>query len=202
MPQPIHELAPGLVHWSAKHPSIGMDVSAYYLVDERVLIDPIAPPDGLDWFAGREPRAALLTNRHHRRSLPELVERFGITIHASRPGMHEFEGSGLDVTPFDWGDELPGGAIAHEVGVICPDEAALELPAVHALAVADGVINYGGLQFVPDNLLGDDVDAIKAGLKAAYTRLAEAVDFEHLLVAHGDPVVGTGRDELRAFAAS
>src|SRR5690242_19893979 len=53
MPQAIHELIPGVVHWSAKHPNIGVDVSSYYLVDERVLIDPIAPEGGLDWFEGR-----------------------------------------------------------------------------------------------------------------------------------------------------
>jgi hypothetical protein len=203
MPQPIHELRPGLVHWSSKHPNIGVDVSSYFLVAERVLLDPIAPPDDLGWFDGREPREILLTNRHHLRSVTAFTERFGpLVVRASRPGMHAFEGEPVDVEPFDFGDELPGGVVAHEVGVICPDESALELRTQRALAVADGVINYGnGLQFVPDHLLGDDPETIKHGLKGAYARLAETVDFDHLLLAHGTPVLDEGRDKLRAFAA-
>jgi len=203
MPQPIRELLPGVVHWSAEHPNLGIDVSAYYLVDERVLIDPIAPPDGLDWFDGREPREALLTNRHHLRSCAEFAARFGVTVRASAPGLHELEGAGVDVTAFAFGEELPGNVLAHEVGVLCPDETALELRTQRALACADGVIRYGeDLHFVPDQYLGDDADAVKRGLKRAYAQLADRVDFDHLLLAHGDPVVGGAREKLRAWAAS
>jgi hypothetical protein len=38
-------------------------------------------------------------------------------------------------------------------------------------------------------------------LRQAYRRLAE-LDFDHLLLAHGEPFVGNGREALRAFAAS
>jgi hypothetical protein len=40
----------------------------------------------------------------------------------------------------------------------------------------------------------------KRGLREAYRRLAE-LDFDHLLLAHGEPFVGNGREVLRAFAA-
>ena len=58
--------------------------------------------------------------------------------------MHEFE-DGEPVEPYAFGDELAGGEImVHEVGCICPDEAALHIPSLNALAVADGVINTAG----------------------------------------------------------
>jgi hypothetical protein len=45
----------------------------------------------------------------------------------------------------------------------------------------------------------DDPEETKAGLRAAFTRLSD-LDFELLLLTHGDPVVGGGSDALREFA--
>jgi glyoxylase-like metal-dependent hydrolase (beta-lactamase superfamily II) len=75
------------------------------------------------------------------------------------------------------------------------------IPAHRALACADGVINYGsGLQFVPDHLM-DDPEETKAALKAAYRRLLELEpEFDVLLLAHGEPVVGGARDALADFS--
>jgi hypothetical protein len=56
----------------------------------------------------------------------------------------------------------------------------------------------GRLAFVPDHLM-DEPEATKEALRASYRRLGE-LDFEHLLLAHGEPFVGDGRDVLRAFA--
>jgi hypothetical protein len=47
----------------------------------------------------------------------------------------------------------------------------------------------------------DAPEQTKEGLRAAYRALAEELDFEHLLLAHGEPFVGDGREALRAFAA-
>ncbi len=197
----MEEIAPGIWHWTALHPSIKIEVSSYYLPAERVLIDPIAPSDGLDWFAESGPPAdVLLTNRHHYRSSAGFVERFGVTVHCVREGLHEFT-DGERVEPFDFGDELPGGVIAYEVGAICPDETALHIPARRALAVADGAVRWearGPLAFVPDFLM-DEPEMTKEGLRESYRRLAK-LDFQHLLLAHGEPFVGTGREELAAFA--
>jgi hypothetical protein len=198
------ELAPGLFHWTAFHPRIRQRVSSYYLRDERVLIDPMLPSGGLEWLASAErgpPQTILLTNRHHYRGSAVVVEAFGAVVRASRPGMHEF-GRDRPVEPFDYGDELPGRIVAHEVGAICPDETALEIGAARALACADGVVRSemdGPLAFVPDWLLGDDPEGVKRGLRAAYRRLVEELDFDHLLLAHGLPVVGEGREQLREF---
>lgn len=194
----MNEIAPGIEHFTAPHPRIGMEVSSYWLPAERVLIDPMVPAGGLDAFADAPPEHILLTNRHHDRRAWEYVERFGSTVHCVRNGLHELKGRG-SVEPFDFGDELPGGIVAHEVGAICPDECALHIPARSALACADGVISYRGLAFVPDNYM-DDPEDTKEGLRRAYRRLAGALEFDHLLVAHGEPVAGSGRQALREFA--
>ena len=197
----MEEIAPGIWHWAAPHPRIEIRVHSYYLPAERVLIDPIAPAEELDWFVQRGPPTdVLLTNRHHFRSSASFVERFGVTVRCAREGMHEFT-HGEQVEPFDFGDELPGGIVACEVGAICPDETALHIPARHALAIADGAVRWeegGPLAFVPDSLM-DAPEQTKRGLCDSYRRLAE-LDFEHLLLAHGDPIVEKGREALRAFA--
>jgi hypothetical protein len=197
----VEEIAPGVWHWAAAHPRIKIRVHSYHLPAERVLIDPIAPDAGLDWFAEHgPPEHVLLTNRHHYRSSGDFVDRFGVTVHCVREGMHEF-GGGRQVEPFDFGDELPGGVIAHAVGAICPDETALHIPARDALAIADGAVRWeegGPLAFVPDQFM-DAPERTKEGLRESYRRLAE-LDFHHLLLAHGEPFVGTGREALAAFA--
>ena len=195
----MNEIVPGVFHWKQMHPNIGAEVSCYYLVAERVVIDPMEPNEGLDWFREHgEPEHVLLSNRHHYRDSGKFAEAFGATVHASRPGMHEFSDD-QPVEPFDYGDELPGGVKAYEAGAICPDDTAFHIPAHSALSVADGLINYGGLGFVPDEHLGDDVDAMKRQIRESYGRIAADADFDNLLVAHGDPVVGGAGEQMRAF---
>ena len=206
----MREIAPGLFQWSAFHEGIRHDVSSYYFSDGGVLIDPLLPAEGfegggdpMEWFADHgPPRAIALSNRHHYRHSGRLVEAFAIPVRASRPGMHEFS-SEQRVEPFDFGDELQGGVIAHEVGAICPDETALEIPSARAVALADGLVRWGTpddpIGFVPDFLLGDDPEDVKKGLLASFERLLE-LDFEHLLLAHGSPLVGDGKERLREFA--
>jgi hypothetical protein len=199
----VNEIAPGLFHWTAFHEGIRSEVSSYYLRDAGVVIDPLIPDeDVLKWLGDNgPPYAVLLSNRHHYRHSGRLVELFGVSVHASAPGMHNFTEE-QRVQPFNFGDELPGGVIAHEVGAICPDESAFEIPSARALACADGVVRWGApdaqLAFVPDSLLGDDPEGVKQGLQDAYRRLLE-LDFDHLLLAHGLPVVGEGRERLRSF---
>jgi hypothetical protein len=198
----VEEIAPGIWHWTRKHPKIGWEVSSYFLPDSGALLDPLLPPDGVERLEELgPPREILLTNRHHYRDCGELAERFGLRVRAPRSGMHEFADDD-PVDPYDPGDELAGGAIvAHEVGAICPDESALHIPSVSALAVADGVTRYDGLRFVPDSLM-DEPERTKRELKRAYARLAEELEFDNLLTAHGEPAIGGARDELRAFASA
>ena len=194
------EIAPGLWHWTARRGSIGADVSSYYLERERVQIDPMIPPDGLEWFEQHgAPEHTILTNRHHDRDAWRVHEAFGSTVHCIRNGLYELEDRG-PVEAFDFGDELPGGIYVHEVGAICPDETALYIPRRGALACADGVVRWRGddeLQFVPDFLM-DEPEQTKQRLRDAYRGLLE-LDFDLLLLAHGDPIVRDAHGALRAF---
>lgn len=201
----MNEILPGVFHWTRFHKRIGQPVSSYYVADlggGPTVVDPMLPDEGLDWFRGREaPARIVLTNRHHYRHSGRIVEEFGCPVLCERSGLHEFEG-GPDVDGFEFGDELAPGVTAHEVGSICSEDAALHILAGEsALAFADAVIHTGTGEpgFVPDFLIGDDPEGVKRGVRAAVRRLLE-LDFDHLLFAHGKPIVGGGKAALRRFA--
>jgi hypothetical protein len=198
----MQEVLPGVFHWPATHPRINIEVASYWLDEEGVLVDPLVPPDvGLDWFRERAhpPAAVLLSNRHHYRDSGRFVEEFGCSVHCSGAGLHEFQ-HGEPVQGFEVGDRLPGGAIALAIGGICPDDTALQLPAASAVVLADAVVRWqdGPLGFVPDQLMGDPEND-KRAILAAVSRLLDEADFDHLLLAHGGPVIGDGRVQLEAL---
>jgi hypothetical protein len=188
----VEEIAPGVWHWTALRESIGSEVSSYYLAEERVAIDPMLPSERPDWF---QPEHAILTTRHHDRD----VWKLGCTVWVVEQGAHELEGRG-EFRTYAWGDELPGGLTAHAVGSLSPDETALHSPARRALAVGDGVVRWepgAPLSFVPDRFM-DDPEHDKAGLRDAYRGLLD-LDFDLLLLGHGAPAVGDGKEQLRTF---
>ena len=121
-------------------------------------------------------------------------------MHCSRNGLHELDGRG-PVEPFDFGEHLPGGIVVHEVDAICPDETALHMPGTaRARLRRRRRANRGrgrARLFVPDSLM-DDPEQTKRGLLDAYTQLLE-LDFDLLLLAHGEPVVGGAQEALREF---
>ena len=192
----MEELTPEIRHWSAVHPDIGWVVSSYWLPGIRGLLDPLEVPDEVEGV-----EQIVLSNRHHRRSAFEARERFGAVVRVPRSGLHEFEGD--PVEPYDFGEPLVGGAItAHQVTELWPDDAALHIPSLDALAIADTVLNEDDrLQFMPDYCFGDR-EAEQRSIRAGLTRLTEQLDFRHLLLAHGPPVPNQGRERLRDFAAA
>lgn len=200
----MNEILPGIVHWRTLHPEIQIEVDSYYVFAcaPALLIDPLVPSDGLEWFRQRTiPEHILLTNRLHDRDSHKFVKAFGASVWCHEAGLHEFQESRLPVRGFRFGDELPGGVKALEVDVLCPEETAFLLPvAGGVLSIGDAVIHEEGeLGFVPDTLIGDDPPAIKRGLKAALLRLCEENVFDHLLFAHGDPIIGGGKEALSTF---
>jgi hypothetical protein len=210
------EILPGLLHWTAEHPKIRVQVSSYWVQHVRTLLDPLLPSGGVDWLrAVGPPEQVILTNRHHWRHCGEIAAAFGCPVWCNALGLLELEGEpGREhARGFRAGDVLPGGIESHEVGVLCPDETALrfELPAGGAcLAVADGVVRIGEaargdgpLTFVPDSLIADEaeeVELVKRGLREAYRRLCN-LEWDTLLFAHGLPLIGDGNQQLSAFAA-
>jgi hypothetical protein len=197
----MDELAPGVFHWKAMHPRIRTEVSSYYLADSGTLLDPMVPPDeGLDWFGSRTPQRIVLTNRHHYRESERFRERFDLPGLVNEVGLHEFE-DGRQVEGFSIGDEVAPGVTAHEFGAICPDDTALHVAAGPGfLAFADGLIGYGGIGFVPDNLM-DDPDEVKRRTYELSRDLLD-LDFDGILVAHGDPLPAGAKQALRDFVES
>lgn len=200
----MNELLPGIFHWRVTHPDIHIEVDSYYIsaLQPVFLIDPLVPADGIRWFKRHPtPKHVYLTNRLHDRHCPRFIKTFGTTVWCHESGLHEFADGSLKVSAFRFGDTLPGGVRALEVGVLCPEETALLLPtAGGVLSIGDAVINEDGeLGFVPDSLIGDDPPAVKRGLKAAFLRICEQEMFDHLLFAHGNPIIGGGKDALMTF---
>jgi hypothetical protein len=199
----VQEILPGVHHWQAHHAGIGAQVSSWYLPEGGVLIDPMVPAEGVHALPGAAPPTDIvLSNRHHYRGSDSFVKAFGCRVHCHRAGLHEFT-AGEVVEPFEFGDRLPGGLIAHEIAAICPEETALELPGARAMAFADGLVRFRApeIGFVPDELLGDDPEGVRAGLIRAFDRLLSSSDFAHLLLAHGGPVLD-GRAELERLVAA
>ncbi|MGE5407294.1 MAG: hypothetical protein ACM3NV_01650 [Syntrophothermus sp.] len=196
----MEELIDGVFHWKARHPRIGIDVGCHYVAGSRTAIDPLLPAEGIEWFDERGVDRVVLSNRHHLRHAPRLVERFECPILCHEAGLHEFA-DGPEVSGFAFGERLADDLVALEMDAICPEDTVLRIESGGgALLFADSVIRYGDLAFVPDELIGDDPEGVKRKVRA---HCAELLDepFEHLLFAHGEPLVGGGREALRRFAA-
>ena len=200
----MREILTDIFHWRTEHPDIHVVVDSYYIagLEPACLIDPLEPAEGVAWFEGREPpRHIYLTNRLHERHCQAFVDTFGCAVWCHSSGLHEFADSDLQVRAYEHGAELPGGIRALEVAVLCPEETALHIPlAGGVLSLGDAVIrDADSLSFVPDYLIGDDPPTIKRGLRDALLALCQQEQFGHLLLAHGEPVIGDGREVLRRF---
>jgi hypothetical protein len=200
----VQEIAPGIFHWTAFRETIGSRVSSYYVEPAGVVIDPMVPEEGLDVFEGHTPpQQAILTTRHHYRDSDRFAERFGLTVVCSEPGLHEFEGTDRVVEGFPFGHEVAPGIVAVGTDAISPDDTTLHI--AHgggALAFADGLVRPPGasIGFVPDYLM-DDPPETKERLIDAFRGLLER-DFDALLFAHGEPLVGGGHAALSEFVSS
>jgi hypothetical protein len=197
----MDEIIDGVFHWRAKHPNIGFEVDCHFVAGSGTAIDPLLPAEGIEWFDGRDVERVVLSNRHHLRHGEQLAERFGCPILCHEAGLHEFEDGGPEVTGFAFGERIARDVVALEMDSICPEDTVLRIEAGGgALLFADSVIDYGGLGFVPDNLIGDEAEEVKRKVREHCTALLDE-EFEHLLFAHGDPLLGDGRAALRGFAA-
>lgn len=201
----MREIDDGLWHWSTVHPNHGQRVSSYAFERGGALIDAMVPEAGTDELdaLGFEPERIILTCRHHRRGSDELRERFGCELLVNDAGMEEFRGED-GVRGYEPGDQLADGILAIEIDALSPDETALHLDVgPGALSIADGIMRKdfdGELGFVPDDLLGDDPEAVKQDIRAQFAMvLAECLPFAHLLFAHGEPIAGDGRRALEEF---
>src|SRR3954447_332877 len=185
----MQEIVPGIHHWTADHDPIGTRVSSYYVEPAGIVVDPKVPEEGMDALPGR-PQQVVLTSGHHGRDAQAFADTFGIPIRASREAV-EHLGGALEVEPFGHNDELAPGVTAIHIGKLSDDEGALHIAVGDgAIAFADGLHRYAGeLGFFPDDLLGDDPEGVKTGLKEAFRGLLTR-DFDNLIFAHGEPLIG------------
>jgi hypothetical protein len=192
----MQELTPEIRHWTAVHPNIGWVVSSYWLPGLRVLLDPLEVPAEVEDVA-----EIVLSNRHHKRSAFEARERFGAVVRVPRSGMQDFSEDDA-VEPYEFGEPFANGAItAYQVTELWPDDGALHIPSLDALAIADTVLNDGdGLAFMPEGCF-DDLAVERRSIREGLSRLADELDFQHLLLAHGNPLIGDGRAKLLEFAS-
>jgi len=196
----IDEILPGLHHWTQVHPSTRSRAHSHYHEPSGTLFDPLVPDEGIDWFDGGAVRRIALSTRHHLRHSERFAERFDCPILAHEAGLHEFSG-GPEVRGFAFGDRLDADVVALEMDAISPDDTVLEIRAGEgALLFADAVINRGGLGFVSDSLIGDDPEGVKRRVRQRAAALASEREFDHLLFAHGEPLIGGGREALQRFA--
>ena len=192
------ELVDGLFHWTAVHPNLGSRVSSHYIVPARAVIDPIEPEEG--WGALPGPvEVILLTSGHHTRGAAELADRLAIAIRTSQPAADRL-GDALAVEVDPPGTEVAPGITSLHLGGLSADEGAYHVAIdAGAVAFADGVVHTGSeLAFVPDGLIGDEPERVKAELATALQALLSDKAFDHLLFAHGEPVMGGGRSALSA----
>jgi hypothetical protein len=204
------EILPGLLHWRAPHPKHGALVDSYWLESDGVLIDPVVPDDGggLAWFSERPdwPTTIVLSNRHHYRASDQFIERFGCKpVHVPETGLHEFTDA-QPVSGYSERDALPGGLQPIDIGVLAPDDGALYSPRLKAIWFADSVVRSpadvdGPVGFVADSLM-DEPEQTKQGILQAVKRLLAEYEIEHVLMAHGGPVIGNGADRLRELVDS
>lgn len=195
----MEEIIEGVFHWKATHPNTGSEVGCHFVAGSGTAIDPLLPDEGIEWFDGRGIERVVLSTRHHLRHGPEIAARFGCPILCHESGLHEFEG-GPEVEGFAFGERLAADVVALEMDAISPDDTVLRIEASGtALLFADSVVNRGSLGFVSDGLIGDDPERVKEDIRRHCTALLDE-RFEHLLFAHGDPLIGVGRPALQAFA--
>jgi hypothetical protein len=201
----MKEILPGIYHWITFHEGIGQDVHSYYVSasDPSYLIDPRVPGEGVGWFGKHKPPENIyLTNRLHYRHSGRFAKYYKARVWCHEAGMHAF-GVDRKVTGFRHDDELPGRVLALEVGSLCPEETALFIPlGKGVLSIGDAIIREDGeMCFVPDYLMGDDPEGVKRGLKRAFTAHLK-MDFDSMLFAHGEPLVGGAKKDLRRFLKS
>jgi glyoxylase-like metal-dependent hydrolase (beta-lactamase superfamily II) len=195
----MEEIIEGVFHWKAIHLSTGSEASCHFVAGSGTAIDPLLPEEGIEWFDGRGVERIVLSTRHHLRHAPAIAERFGCPILCHESGLYEFE-DGPAVEGFAFGERIADDVVALEMNSISPDDAVLRIErGGGALLFADSVVNRGSLGFVSDGLIGENPEAVKTKILARCKGLLDE-RFEHLLFAHGDPLVGGGRPELQAFA--
>jgi hypothetical protein len=212
----MERLAKRLWRWTARHPEwhpgeFGAEVASFALkTDEQMLlIDPLLPEDegeSRDVLAKIEDKLGdrlviLISIPYHVRSSEELWRRYGkdteTTIHGHPACAKRLQ----DTTAFRElaaGDVLPAGVTAHRIGNPRRYEMPLHVPSHDALVFGDAVAETDGRLVVWS---AKQVDAqVERFYRGRFNPTLEPLlelDFDKVLVTHGQPVLTKGKKALR-----
>ena len=222
----MHEIAPGIFHWTARHPTWRSSVEAvqsYALIvnGALILIDALLPPHAdphrstllmeLDTRVSDARHIHVIAvSPYHSRSAEELYRRWrdsrptSLWGHARVRSRLVHADTVLDEIPrgpAGSGTPIAGG-LAQALTISRParQETPVFVPGVQAVAFADAVVGDGeGLR------VWNETDIAHASLRERlHPTLAPLLelDLEHVLVTHGPPVIGRGRAALAEALAS
>jgi hypothetical protein len=208
----MRELAPGLLHWTARHPDwhpsgFGDEVGCFALVTPEALlvIDPLADEPRiaeLGALAAGRPVHVLITIGYHVRSAGDLARRLGATVWGPPAAGRRLPGD-VPFTELEHGGEGPAGVTAVRIGRPVRGERPLWLPSHGAVAFGDSVVATpeGELRMWAQ----EPVDERRARFyrERFAPTLAPLLDLpvRAVLVTHGEPVLVDAADALRAAVA-
>jgi glyoxylase-like metal-dependent hydrolase (beta-lactamase superfamily II) len=203
----MREVAPGLLHWTARHPEwhpgeFGAEVGSYAALtdDELLLVDPLAAPDELDGLL-RERVSILITIGYHVRSAEELWKRWRRQVQVTIYGPPN-AGKRLPAKAFTElqpGDEGPAGVRAFAIGRPVRGERPLWIPSHHALAFGDAIVTNtdGELRMWIQDPLNDERAAFYRERFAPTLQPLFELPLKRVLVTHGPPVLKNAAAALR-----
>jgi hypothetical protein len=208
----LERLTQDIHRWTARHPEWhpryewAQKVASFAVAegDTLVLVDPLVPEPlwgELDRLAARAQRiAVLITIHYHVRSATEVHHRYGdrmeVSVHA-HPRVRELLGPGVPMEDIVPGEPLPAGAQAFAIGSPRRSETPILLPGASALCFGDAVVGVDGeLRVWQLSGMSARSDWYEGRFLPTLLPLLD-LDFENVLVTHGPPVIGGGRETLR-----
>jgi hypothetical protein len=208
------KLAKDLWRWTARHPEwhpgeFGKEVASFALRagDDTVLIDPLLPPDpdpvlGLVEDNLGERLAILITVPYHVRSSEAIRQRFRkhakTTIHGHPACAKRLDRTSGFKALDPENSKLPAGITAHRIGKPKRLETPLHLPSHKALVFGDAVAEVDGKLVVwATDRVDDRMERFhRERFNPTLEPLLE-LDFDRVLVTHGQPIRRGGKAALR-----
>ena len=192
----LSKSAPGFYTWSFFNPEVKTECSSHVFVHDQslILIDPFPVGAAMEAELKKlgSPTAILLTNGNHNRAAQQLKKQWMVPVGAAADAVEELgfipemivdslvQLHGLKPIP------LKGGGSG---------EFAYFSAKSKTLVVGDAIINPGnsGLALLPEKY------CTNAPLLRTALDKVLSLDFENLLMAHGEPILGSARTQIETL---
>jgi hypothetical protein len=211
------EIAPQIWRWTARHPEwhpgeFGAEVAAFAIEagNDLLLIDPIVPEqdadpvlDLLDRLAEGRAASSLITIGYHVRSAEELAKRYEGRIYGPQTCAKRLKDTKL-LADFAPDIEGPAGTRTYGIGKPRRSERPIWVPSHGVLAFGDALVANpeGELRIWTTDPLDDKVRSFYRDRFAPTLDPLLELPVEHVLVTHGEPLVGSGAAALKEAAAA